>query len=264
MRELTKRVTFRFYAELNDFIPPRRRRGFQTLVQSHQTVKDAVESFGVPHAEIDLILANGHAVSSAYRPEEGDRIAVYPVFESFNIARVTRVRRKPLRHPRFILDVHLGKLARNLRMAGFDSYYGTNLEDAEIIEISLKQKRIILTRDRNLLKNNRVTHGFWIRSQDPKRQMKEVLKRLDLFEETKPFSRCLECNGLLRRVTKKTIQKKLLPDTRKYHRKFSQCGKCAKIYWQGSHYMKMKKFLFESVKKPANRSDRAPGRRSGT
>ena len=138
---------FRFYAELNDFLPPERRfTEFAYSFLDAAPVKDRIESFGVPHVEVDLILANGQSVDFAYRVQDGDRISIYPVFEAFDIAGLTRLRPEPLRDPRFVLDVHLGRLAAYLRMLGFDTLYQNHCADERLAEISQSEHRILLTR----------------------------------------------------------------------------------------------------------------------
>ena len=238
---MPKTINIRFYEELNDFLTLSRRKvAFKHSFSGNMTIKDVVESLGVPHTEIDLILINGESVIFNYRPDNSDFISVYPVFESFNISNVTHLRTKPLRVTKFILDVHLGKLARHLRMLGFDSLYQNNYSDREIINISVTDKRIILTRDLGVLKNSAVKHGYWVRSQNHREQLKEVIKHFDLAGDFKPLFRCLECNGVIRKVEKKDVLDKLKPKTKKYYEEFFQCTKCKKVYWEGSHYKKMK------------------------
>ncbi|MCD4665142.1 MAG: Mut7-C RNAse domain-containing protein, partial [Bacteroidales bacterium] len=156
---------------------------------------------------------------------------------------ISHLRPKPLRETKFILDVHLGKLARYLRMLGFDSLYENNYSDQQIIEISVKEKRIILTRDLGILKNSTVTHGYWLRSQNPKKQLSEVVNRLDLADNIKPLYRCMKCNGIIEKVDKNDIINQLQPKTKKYFNEFFRCSQCKKVYWKGSHYEKMKKSL---------------------
>ena len=165
---MLKTTEFRFYEELNDFLPAAKKKSLFTYnFECSPSVKDAVEAIGVPHTEIDLILVNGISVTFSYRLQDGDVISVYPVFESMDISNVTHLREKPLRESRFILDVHLGTLVRYLRMIGFDILYENNYEDSEIVKIAKDEKRIILTRDVELLKIKTVTHGYWIRSKKP-------------------------------------------------------------------------------------------------
>lgn len=235
---------FRFYEELNDFLPSyRRKTSFSFSFSGNPSVKHAIEELGVPHVEVDMILVNGNSVDFSYRLKKGDQVSVYPVFESFDISNIQQLRAKPLRNTMFILDVHLGRLSKYLRLLGFDTYFEKNLNDRQIINISLSDHRIILTRDRGLLKNRTVTHGYWIRSSKPAEQLNEVLKRFDLKSGLQPFTRCLECNGVLVDVQKEAIMNLILPKTRDFYADFKKCTNCGRVYWEGSHYERMKKFV---------------------
>lgn len=241
-------ASIRFYEELNDFLPKdKKKTTFSCTFYGNPSVKDLIESLGVPHAEVDLILVNSKSVDFNHKVNDEDDISVYPVFESLDISDATHLHEKPLRVIKFILDEHLGKLAKYLRLCGFDTILCTGHEDREIINISLTEKRIILTRDRQLLKNKKVTHGYWIRSDSVREQIIEVFGRLDLKDMTQPFIRCIECNTLLLSVTKEEIQERLLPGTRKYYNEFRKCPGCDRIYWEGSHYEKMKDFIEQTV-----------------
>lgn len=231
---------FRFYAELNDLLPVMKRFSDQKIeFKGRQTVKHLIESQGIPHTEVDLILANSQSVGFDHIPLEGERISVYPVFESFDISLVNCLRLKPLREPKFALDGHLGRLASYLRMLGFDTSYRNNFDDEELVEISVDEYRILLTRDRGLLKRDKVTHGFLIKTRDPKQQLLSVVRRFDLASLFHPFTRCIACNGVLEQVEKEEIIDQLEPKTRKYYFQFMQCPKCKKIFWDGSHKEKM-------------------------
>jgi hypothetical protein len=235
---------FRFYEELNDFLPSyKRKTSFSFSYKGNPSVKNAIEELGVPHVEVDMILVNGNSVDFSYRLKKDDQVSVYPVFESLDISNVQRLRAKPLRDPKFILDVHLGRLSKYLRLCGFDALFANDLNDREIINISLSEQRIILTRDRGLLKTSRVTHGSWIRSSKPGEQLKEVIKRFDLMKVLNPFTRCLECNGILEDVAMEKVADILLPKTRDFYKEFKKCKSCERVYWEGSHYKKMKNFI---------------------
>ena len=237
---MPKIIRIRFYEELNDFLPGKKRKVlFDSFFRGNPTIKDIVESMGVPHTEIDLILINGESVSFDHHPANRDIVSVYPVYESFDISPIIRLRPKPLRISRFITDAHLGKLARILRMLGFDTIYNNELDDHQIIVIAENEKRIVLSRDIGLLKNGNLSRGYWLRSQDPREQIKEVIQRLDLREQILPFHRCMECNGEIDRVKKESVIDLLKPMTREHFNDFYQCRGCKKIYWQGSHYEKM-------------------------
>jgi uncharacterized protein len=235
---------FRFYAELNDFLPAHQRQ--QTLnyrFNGNPGIKDPIEVFGVPHTEVDLIIVKGRSVGFDYQLQDTDRVAVYPVFEGFDISPVIKLRAKPLRLTAFVVDVNLGKLARLLRMLGFDALYSNTYLDHEIVEISVREKRIILTRDRRLLYAKCITHGYWVRSVYPQKQLVEVLSRFDLYNQVQSFHRCLVCNGVLMPVDKQQVWAQLEPKTKQYYQYFYQCRRCKKIYWEGSHVKKMQKRL---------------------
>ena len=241
-----KKIWFRFYEELNDFLPKERKKvRFQVKYEQKQSVKDAIESLGIPHTEVDLILVNGQSVSFNYHILPDNQISVYPVFESLDISQVTHLRKEPLRNPLFILDVHLGKLAKYMRMTGFDTLYENWFDDSEIVEISIRDNRIILTRDIGLLKHKTVTHGYWIRSQKPLEQFNETARRFDLFSKFKPFHRCTVCNGFVKKTSKQSVIHQLKPRTKIYFDEFFKCSSCSKVYWKGSHFVRMQKLIFE-------------------
>jgi uncharacterized protein with PIN domain len=249
---MINQVSFRFYAELNDFLPPERRMvSFEHSVDKNPSVKDTIEALGVPHTEVDLILVNGESVDFAYLLQNGDKISVYPVFETIDITSLLRVRPQPLREIRFVLDVHLGKLANHLRMFGFDTWYRNDYEDAQLAEISCREKRILLTRDMGLLKRSMVTYGYFLRETNPKRQLREILRRFDLFRAIAPFERCISCNGLVHSVDKHEISEQVPADTLQFYERFYRCDCCKKVYWKGSHYQKMHQFVQEIVKEEA-------------
>ncbi len=239
-----KTVYLRFYEELNDLLPKdKRKKRFEHKFFGNPSVKDIIESLGVPHGEVDMILVNGNSVNFSYTLREGDDISVYPVFESMDISNVQHLREKPLRVPKFVLDVHLGTLARYLRMLGLDSLYKNNYSDDEIIYLSLNEKRTILTKDKGILKRKEITHGCYVRSIYPVVQLKEVVERFDLYNYFKEFSRCMECNTLLTTVDKNKIYGRLPPKVKDYQNEFYICENCNKIYWPGSHYDRMKKII---------------------
>lgn len=239
-----KTAYFRFYEELNDFLPLEKRKiRFEKNFTGRTSVKDMIESLGIPHTEVDLILVNGKSVDFSYLLNDKDKISVYPVFESFDISEVQHLRSRPLREPKFVLDVHLGKLTRYMRMMGFDSIYKNNFENDELTRISLDDKRTILTRDRETLKRNEVTHGYWVRNENPEEQLKEIIERFDLKNLINEFTRCLECNTLLNEIEKENILDRLPQKVKEWHNEFFLCPQCSRIYWKGSHYEKMNKLI---------------------
>lgn len=240
-------VELRFYEELNDFLAPERRgRAFIYSLRRRTSIKDLIEALGVPHTEVDLILADGESVGFDRHVRPGERIAVYPLFESLDIGDVSRVRPAPLRAdrpPRFVCDVHLGTLARYLRLAGFDTVWRNDLRDPDLAGISAREQRVLLTRDRGLLQRRIVTHGMCIRYDEPRRQFGQVVRRLDLQALVRPFGRCARCNGRLAPVAKRAIADRLEPKTRRYYQRFWQCDGCGQIYWRGSHYGHIRRLL---------------------
>ncbi|MGZ4582838.1 MAG: Mut7-C RNAse domain-containing protein [Mycobacterium sp.] len=230
-------VDVRAYAELNDFLAPESRGlTVRRPFRGHQTVKDVLEAMGIPHTEVDLILVNGSPQDFGYRPGVGDRVAAYPVFESLDIAATSRLRPDPLRDTRFVVDVNLGRLARLLRLLGLDVWWSNDADDESLADVSVHQQRILLTRDRGLLKRRAITHGLFVRADDPEEQALEVIRRLDLRERLAPLTRCLRCNGALAVVPKGDVIDQLEPLTRRHYEEFSRCTECGRIYWPGSHY----------------------------
>jgi hypothetical protein len=235
------RATVRVYQELTRFLSSSTEGPeIEHEFIGEPSVKDVIETYGIPHAEVDLVLINGSPVSFDARVRDGDRVAAYPVFESLDISRTSLVRAEPLRVTQFVLDCHLGKLARLLRMMGFDTAYERYFTDPEIVEISRKEHRIILTRDVGLLKRRAVTHGYWVRNTDPTEQAVEVLRRFDLARQVHPLARCMECNGRIEAVEKAHIAHRLEPGTRTYYDQFYRCTSCDRLYWRGSHFEKLR------------------------
>ena len=178
---LPRFAEFRFYEELNDFLPAERRKSsFRWAFFGNPPVRDTIQAIGVPHTAIDLVLVDSRSVDFAHRLRGGERISVYPVFERLDISPVNCLRPKPLRRSRFVLDAHLGKLARHLRLLGFDVAFDRDWDDAVIIDLSLRERRIIITRDPGILKQSRVTHAYRLRHSEPGKQLQEVLDALDL------------------------------------------------------------------------------------
>ena len=242
-------ATFRFYEELNDFLPVKDRKQDITIdFEQRSSVKDMIESLGVPHTEIDLILANQQPVDFSYIVLDRDRISVYPVFESFDISPVNRLRPQPLRRTRFVLDTHLGKLAKYLRTLGFDTLYDNQYNDPQLAELaSTGERRILLTRDVGLLKHKRITHGYFVRETAPRDQIREVLDRFDLIGLVKPFRLCVNCNGILDRLAKSKAKGRVPAAIYEQLDEFVICRDCRQIYWKGSHYDRMLRFIDKLV-----------------
>ncbi|STY29321.1 Uncharacterized conserved protein [Legionella wadsworthii] len=202
---------------------------------------------GVPHTVIDVILVNGRSVDFKYIVQHQDDISVYPVCEPFDVSELKRLCPKPPRNPSFILDVHLEKLAKYLRLLGFDAAYENNLTDENIIERSKQEHRIVLTRDIGILKNKKITYGHWMHNTNPEKQVTEILNQYHLFSLCHPFTRYLACNGLLKEIEKSKILNQIPLLTNHYYDFFKQCQSCQKIYWEGSHYNRLKNWIKKIV-----------------
>lgn len=233
-------ATFRFYAELNSFLAPARRgRAFVVECAPAATAKHMIEVLGVPHTEVELILINGQAAGFEHLLQQGDQLAVYPTFVSFDISSLQRLRDLPSRPCRFIADAHLGGLAVLLRMAGFDTLYRNDFHDVEIAEIASREGRIVLSRDRDLLKHRVITHGCYIHALKPPAQFGELVARLGLAEQQQPFTRCMACNLPLHAIAREAAFDKLPPGVRANYVDFTTCDGCGRIYWRGSHWQRM-------------------------
>ncbi|MGB5200036.1 MAG: Mut7-C RNAse domain-containing protein [Sedimenticolaceae bacterium] len=233
-------ATLRFYAELNDYLPAALRQRDITLdFRPPCPVRHLVETLQVPHTEIEILLINGVSVDLEATVYDGDRISVYPVWEAIDVAPLLRLRNFPLRETRFFADAQLGRLARYLRLLGFDTLYSRDIDDADLVRQAVAQRRIVLTRDRDLLMRRAVTHGCHIRQDDPVAQLRYVIARCDLTGSVHPFTRCMECNDLIDPVRKAAILDQLEPITRDAFHDFWRCRGCGRIYWKGSHFEKL-------------------------
>ncbi|PSR53707.1 hypothetical protein AHMF7605_09310 [Adhaeribacter arboris] len=241
---MDKTAYFHFFGNLNDFLPSSQK----AIVVFHSfsgtpAVKDAIEALGVPHPEVDVILVNGKPEDFYYLLQLNDTVSVYPAgLYNVHFAAYSRQATLPVWN-KFILDVHLGKLVKSLRLLGFDTLYRTDYDDKTIVQLSVMEERIILTRDVGLLKHKAVLWGYWLRSQHPEKQLAEVLAYFHLLPVIQPFTRCLVCNGTLSLVPKESILEKLLPKTKRYFQEFHQCQSCGRVFWKGSHYERMEAFV---------------------
>lgn len=237
-------VTFRFYGNLNDFLPGDRRN---TLVEQrmidHAAVKHPIESLGIPHTEIGAILVNRQAVDFTCRLNDGDRVEAYPP-EVVHLLPAHVPLRPPTPAPvTFVADTHLGQLAAYLRLLGFDTLYRNDYDDHGLASISAGQGRVLLTRDRGLLKHSQVVHGYCVRESAPRQQVVSVLRRYRLLDAVLPWHRCTRCNGLLQPVPKAAVLDRLEPKTKRYYNEFQQCDTCGQVYWKGSHFERMQTFV---------------------
>lgn len=243
-------ANFRFYAELNDFLPPASRQKLVAVptYDGDQSIKHLIEARGVPHTEVELILANGLPVDFSYLVQPDDLISVYPAFRTMTGALPLNLRPEIPVPARFLLDNHLGKLARYLRLLGFDTlYFNNQYDDAQLAQMAREGNRILLTRDRGLLMRSIVVHGYYLHTKDSQEQVKAILQRFQIFEQVKPWKRCLRCNGFLKTVDKDQIIDRLEPKTKKYFHEFQICADCEQVYWKGSHYHHLEKFVDSCV-----------------
>lgn len=237
-------ATFRFHEELNDFLAPRRReQEFSVPCARRATAKHMIEALGVPHTEVELILVNGESSGFDRILEDGDRVAVYPRFEAMDVVPRLRVREPPPRDPRFVADAHLGGLAHMLRMLGFDTLYDNHFNDDEIVSIAGRDGRVVLTRDRELLKRRALSHGCYVHALKSGDQLREMVGRLDLARSARPFTLCLHCNLPLRPVDKASVAERLPPKVREHYARFATCDQCGRVYWEGSHWRSMRRLL---------------------
>ena len=213
-------------------------------IKSIQSVKDAIEAMGVPHPEVDVIIAQNASVDFNYQVQENDQIEVYPVLEDHLFPESYSLSRQYLQLDKFVLDVHLGKLAKAMRLLGLDTVMDNHFTDNMIAQLSEAENRITLTRDIGLLKHKAIKSGYWIRSQHWEEQLAEVINRYSsLKRKFKPFSRCTICNGMIENVPKETVQHQLPPESKQLFNEFFQCTNCKKVYWKGSHYDRMEKWV---------------------
>ncbi len=243
MPTLPKTAVFRFYGDLNDFLPPAHRQSaLPYRFWGRPAVKDAIEAVGVPHPEVFYLRRGDEPIDFGHALSDGDRIDVYPRMRRLQ-PEAGRLRPPAPTPPRFVLDAHLGRLARHLRMLGIDARYRNDWTDAELARVAHEEVRILLTRDLGLLKRSRVLYGAFVRATDPKQQIREVLRRFDLGAHLAPLTRCLECNGALEPVSKEAVFDDLPPKTRQYVDAFFRCTRCRHVYWRGSHYERMQQFI---------------------
>ncbi len=243
-------VTFIFRNYLREMLKKEGAAGSSFLhhFDRKASIKDVIESLGVPHPLIDRLKVNGAEVGFDYILRDLDIIEATPLTPPVNPFIPNILRPEALPRIAFVVDVNVGKLALHLRTLGFDAVYENDTRDGRLAGIAYAQKRILLTRDISLLKRKIVMHGYLLRAQDPTRQLIEVVRLYDLSSHIKPLSRCIPCNGLLVPVSKETILERLEPLTRKYYDSFHICEKCKKIYWPGSHQEKIVAFVQEVLK----------------
>lgn len=232
---------FRFYAELNDFLAPcQRQRTFSHPCSRDATVKHMIEALGVPHTEVALILVNGESVDFSHRLQDGERVSVYSCFATIDVNSLTCLRPATSGASKFIADAHLGQLAKQLRMLGFDVLYRNDYSDAEVARIAASEERIVLTRDRDLLIRKKIVHGCYLHAVSSDAQLIEVVSRFSLAQAARAFSRCLACNGELKPVEKNKVEHRVPQHSRQFYKQFYECQGCSQVYWEGSHVSRMR------------------------
>jgi uncharacterized protein with PIN domain len=235
-------VRLNLHGDLDFFLRSRAcGRSIERSLGEKTSVKDVIESCGVPHPEVDLILVNGQPVEFDYVLASDASIELYPPATAYSHFKEKRL--QVARKDRFVADAHLGKLARDLRLLGFDVAYDPYAEDRELLGTMERENRALLTRDRRLLMHAVVKTGYCPRSQNAHEQTVEVIRRFDLLGSIAPFTRCLRCNAPLQKVSKAEIIERLEPLTKIYYEEFRRCTDCGQIYWAGSHFSKLQKRL---------------------
>jgi uncharacterized protein with PIN domain len=241
-------VTFRFYGDLNDLLPSRQQqRDLTCLFNGPQSVKHLIEALGVPHPEVAAILIDGEPVGFGAMPDDGSRVAVYPEFRAIELDGLPPLRPPYPDPPAFLADNHLGRLVRYLRLLGFDTAYGEMQDDEQLAERAANERRILLTRDRGLLKRRLVVWGYCLRTTDSRAQLFDVVRRFDLSGRAMPWARCLRCNGLVHPVDRASVLDRLEPKTKRYYDEFRLCGVCGQVYWRGSHFGELERLVAEVV-----------------
>lgn len=228
---------FRFLKSLNDFLPESdRNERVEIPFDLSPAVKDLIEAAGVPHVEVFGIRVNGNWVTFGYNLDHDDGVTVYPKESVPEPGRRFALKPAGRMPDRFVADVHLGKLARLLRLMGIDTLYEQSYKDADIIRIASRERRAVLSRDVGLLKHGALDFGYWPRSDDPDRQVIETLSYFEQKDLLNPFTRCLACNGLLEPAEPGEVTEEVPEGVKAWSEEYRRCASCGKIYWKGSHY----------------------------
>lgn len=233
-------VSLRLYAELAELAGGRHHL---VPVDGVRSVKDVVESVGVPHVEVALVLCDSVPVTFEHRVSGGERLGALPALQHLGHDGAPVTTTPPSVVPRFVCDVHLGTLARRLRLLGFDTRYDHTWDDSTLAAIATHEQRILLSRDRGLLKRRTVVHGYLPRSDDPDAQAIEVVHRFTLGPHLAPSTRCVRCNGPLAPVALAEVHDRVPPRTRAAIDTYARCTSCEQLYWPGSHRDALAPFL---------------------
>lgn len=234
------RAVVRLYAELNDRLPAaQRQHDLEILLPAPLDIRALLTKLGLSPDAVELVLVNGASSSLDHPVRDGDRVSLYPTFEAFDVTPLLQLRHAALRRIAFVADAHLGRLARYLRLLGFDTLFENDPGDEALARISAEEGRVLLSRDRGLLRRPAVTHGVWVPTVRPREQLRYVLERLDLFRLLRPFTRCTVCNGSLTVADKRTLSDEVPSRVRVVFEDFWRCSDCGRIYWEGSHYERL-------------------------
>ncbi|MCR3955034.1 MAG: Mut7-C ubiquitin/RNAse domain-containing protein [Gudongella sp.] len=244
-----REVVFRIYGDLNGIKWKRfTEREISLRLNSTHSVKDLVESLGIPHGEVGMLLVDDEIEDFDRKLYGGERVSVYPVFRSIDVRSVSKTLMEYPQEAKFILDVHLGKLAKYLRMLGFDTLYEVDGEDFWLADKSEAEGRILLSLDRELLMRKNVPYPYLVRSRDPLEQLRETVEKFCLIERMEPLSRCMVCNGKLKQMEKEKILGILPEGVAETNEIFKRCDSCGKIYWSGTHTEGMKNIIDNLLK----------------
>lgn len=229
-------ASFDVHSDLAAFLGPERRGGpFRYAVARAATLKNALEALGIPHTEVARLAVNGNPATLDRIVRDGDAVGV----EGWAAAGIEQ----EVACLHFVADAHLGGLARFLRMLGYDTVHDNGLSDETIRTLASVSRRVVLTRDRELLKCREILFGAYVRALAPPLQLHEVARRFGLGRRARPFTLCLRCNVALSAVDKQAVIDCLPVSVAEQHENFQRCGSCKRVYWPGSHYAHMRAAL---------------------
>ncbi|MEU3946254.1 Mut7-C RNAse domain-containing protein [Streptomyces sp. NPDC029526] len=231
-------IRVEFAPQLLVFVPQARDTGtVRTGTDGVSGLGHVVESLGVPLTEVGTLLVDGREVPVSHLPGAGESVTVHAVEHP------QRVPGAPLR---FLLDVHLGTLARRMRLLGVDTAYeSTDIGDPALAARSAAEQRVMLSRDRGLLRRRELWAGAFVYSTRPEEQLEYVLDRFR--PELRPWTRCTACNGLLRSATKEQVADQLKGGTHRTYDVFAQCAQCGRAYWKGAHHEQLEAIVDRAV-----------------
>lgn len=237
-------IHLRFYEELNAFIPQDlRKKRFTHTLKVQTSVKDLIESFNIPHTQVNMILVNSEQAEFGHLINDHDDVSVFPYFHRFDVTNLTKITHPEPQTIRFVVDNHLKNLARDLRMLGLDTIYNESNATSKLIALANSQDRILLTKNRNVLKYNILNYGYYVYAKQKDDQLEEVIMQFKLTDKIRFLSRCLECNTKIKSIEKEKVCDRLPIKVREKHSTFTYCPNCDRIFWKGTHYeMMVQKF----------------------